>query len=543
MDGRDLPARDSARWSGLSGRAPRPESPPLYAYVLDADDDLAAELDVRTRVAARQLATARVLDAQAGRMRPGSVVQAAGGGPGLLILDGLLAVHTRIVDRTVTELLGAGRPAAAPAPPHRRDGGAGHDVARADRHALCAAGRGVRPAGAALAADRARAAATGGAPLRRQRCAARDLVPAAAGGAAGAACCGTWRRAGAGSSRPASASRCRSPTGCSVSWWRPSDRRSRTRWHASAEAGLVTGTPGDWHLHGKLDEHLESLIERTPRLEQHAPAGAAVCRTDRVQRMTTTGPSAAPAAAQRRPVSVLWITSGLGCDGDSVAMTAATNPSLEDLLRGALPGVPPMVLYNPMFAFETGEDFMRAWHDAEQGALDPFILVLEGSVPNEEINGDGHWAGMGTDRETGQPILTNSWIDRLAPRACGRAGAGHLRCLRRHPRHEEQPDRGDGPARLPRLALAIAARHPDREPARLPGAARQHHRDAAVPDPAPGGPGPAARPGRAGPAGQHLRTHRARGLQPRRVRERRAVRRGARRRPLPGQARAAPARW
>ena len=42
----------------------RPQSPPLYAYVLDADDDLAAELDVRTRVAARQLATARVLDVQ-----------------------------------------------------------------------------------------------------------------------------------------------------------------------------------------------------------------------------------------------------------------------------------------------------------------------------------------------------------------------------------------------------------------------------------------------------------------------------------------------
>ena len=28
--------------------------------------------------------------------------------PGLLILDGLLAVHTRIVDRTVTELVGPG---------------------------------------------------------------------------------------------------------------------------------------------------------------------------------------------------------------------------------------------------------------------------------------------------------------------------------------------------------------------------------------------------------------------------------------------------
>ena len=33
------------------------------------------------------------------------------------------------------------------------------------------------------------------------------------------------------------------------------------------------------------------------------------------------------------------------------------------------------------------------------------------------INGDGHWAGLGVDPETGQPITTTSWIDRLAPRA------------------------------------------------------------------------------------------------------------------------------
>jgi hydrogenase small subunit len=111
------------------------------------------------------------------------------------------------------------------------------------------------------------------------------------------------------------------------------------------------------------------------------------------------------------------MTSGLGCDGDSVAMTAATSPSLEDLLHGTLPGMPRIVLYNPVLAFETGEEFMRAFRRAADGDLDPFVLVLEGSVPNEEINGDGHWAGFGVDPETGQPITTNTWIDRLAPRA------------------------------------------------------------------------------------------------------------------------------
>ena len=126
---------------------------------------------------------------------------------------------------------------------------------------------------------------------------------------------------------------------------------------------------------------------------------------------------AAVRSPDRSPVNVLWITSGLGCDGDSISMTAARNPSLEDLLRGCLPGMPPVILYNPVFAFETGDDFMRAWFKAAAGRLDPFILVLEGSVPNEEINGDGHWAGLGVDAATAQPILTNTWIDRLAPKA------------------------------------------------------------------------------------------------------------------------------
>ncbi|MDQ6607294.1 MAG: hydrogenase expression protein HypE, partial [Actinomycetota bacterium] len=122
-------------------------------------------------------------------------------------------------------------------------------------------------------------------------------------------------------------------------------------------------------------------------------------------------------AGHSEPVSILWITSGLGCDGDSIAMTAATNPSLEDLLRGCLPGMPPVILHNPMLAYESGAEFMESFHRAAAGRLDPFILVLEGAVPNEEINGDGHWAGMGVDAETGQPILVTTWIDRLAPQA------------------------------------------------------------------------------------------------------------------------------
>jgi hydrogenase small subunit len=123
------------------------------------------------------------------------------------------------------------------------------------------------------------------------------------------------------------------------------------------------------------------------------------------------------AGSERLLVHVVWLTSGLGCDGDSVAMTSATSPSLEDLVRGVLPGMPRVAIYNPLLAYETGEDFMRAFWGAAAGDLDPFVLVLEGSVPNETLSGEGSWAAFGTDPGTGDPIPTNDWIDRLAPRA------------------------------------------------------------------------------------------------------------------------------
>ncbi|MEA2419514.1 MAG: hydrogenase small subunit, partial [Thermoleophilaceae bacterium] len=114
---------------------------------------------------------------------------------------------------------------------------------------------------------------------------------------------------------------------------------------------------------------------------------------------------------------MLWMSAGLSCDGESVAMTAATNPSIEDLLSGVIPGSPAVVLHMPMLAFDNGEDFMQAWYDAESDKLDPFILVLEGSVPDERRSGDGHWTGFGVDPFDGQPISVNEWIDRLAPKA------------------------------------------------------------------------------------------------------------------------------
>ena len=121
---------------------------------------------------------------------------------------------------------------------------------------------------------------------------------------------------------------------------------------------------------------------------------------------------------------VIWMTSGLSCDGDSVAMTSAVNPSLEDIITGAIPGMPKVVAHTPVLAYENGAEFMQAWYDAEAGKLDPFVLIVEGSIPNEKINGEGHFAGMGVNPSNGQPITTNEWIDRLAPKSPRRLRLG-----------------------------------------------------------------------------------------------------------------------
>jgi hypothetical protein len=39
-------------------------------------------------------------------------------------------------------------------------------------------------------------------------------------------------------------------------------------------------------------------------------------------------------------IDVLWITAGLGCDGETIALTGASQPSLEDPVLGGIPWVP-----------------------------------------------------------------------------------------------------------------------------------------------------------------------------------------------------------
>ncbi len=124
-----------------------------------------------------------------------------------------------------------------------------------------------------------------------------------------------------------------------------------------------------------------------------------------------------PSGAEASTVHVLWLNAGLSCDGDSVSLTAATQPSIEDLVGGTLPGAAPMELHWPLLSTENGDEFLAAFHRAAAGELGRFILVVEGSIANESIKESGYFAGFGTDAATGQPITTSVWLDRLAAHA------------------------------------------------------------------------------------------------------------------------------
>ncbi|WP_433345734.1 hydrogenase expression protein HypE [Microtetraspora malaysiensis] len=134
--------------------------------------------------------------------------------------------------------------------------------------------------------------------------------------------------------------------------------------------------------------------------------------------------SAPAVTAALDEVHILWTSEGMSCDGDTVSVTAASLPSIEDVVLGLVPGLPKVHLHNKVLSPQVGDEFMAAFHRAARDELGPFIFVVEGSIPNEKINGEGYWTSMGNDPVTGDPITVNEWIDRLAPKAWAVVAAG-----------------------------------------------------------------------------------------------------------------------
>jgi hydrogenase small subunit len=126
-------------------------------------------------------------------------------------------------------------------------------------------------------------------------------------------------------------------------------------------------------------------------------------------------------------VHVFWL-SGMSCDGCSVAMIGASNPSVEDLALDRVPDFPLVVMHHPMISEESGHDLMAHYAAAVDGSLGaPYIVVLEGSVPDDQALPAGHLAAMGTPadwprsarmaRSGSRHLRTTDWMIALAPGA------------------------------------------------------------------------------------------------------------------------------
>jgi hydrogenase small subunit len=130
-------------------------------------------------------------------------------------------------------------------------------------------------------------------------------------------------------------------------------------------------------------------------------------------------------------VHVFWLA-GMSCDGCSIAVTGATNPSIEDLLAGAIPGVPRVVLHHPVLSIAAGAPFTRPLHAAAEGKLGaPYVVVLEGSIPDDQaLPDDGSYysamGGGGFDpaSDTDQPNRVTGWVKALAPGAAASIAIG-----------------------------------------------------------------------------------------------------------------------
>jgi hydrogenase small subunit len=129
-------------------------------------------------------------------------------------------------------------------------------------------------------------------------------------------------------------------------------------------------------------------------------------------------------------VHAFWFA-GMSCDGCTVSVTGATAPSVEQLLIGALPGVPQVVLHHPVVNMESGPNYLRAHEAALQGTLGaPYVIILEGSATDETLAlpTGGYWSGHGEEPwgEDGaeRTVSASEWVARLAPGAAASIAIG-----------------------------------------------------------------------------------------------------------------------
>lgn len=98
-----------------------------------------------------------------------------------------------------------------------------------------------------------------------------------------------------------------------------------------------------------------------------------------------------------------------------MAVLGASAPSLEALLTGQVPGVPEVILVHTALAFEANAAYLDYLYRSWRGEIKPYLLVLEGSVFDEALAGEGQFSGLGEEGD--HPVTIAEWVRRLTPGA------------------------------------------------------------------------------------------------------------------------------
>jgi len=132
-------------------------------------------------------------------------------------------------------------------------------------------------------------------------------------------------------------------------------------------------------------------------------------------------------------VNIVWLQ-GQACSGDTISLLNAVDPSLIEVLEGEVRGLPKVDLkVHPTVMEEWGVARLgwsgsREWdantilESVAAGEMDPFILVVEGSVEDNSRAGAGYFCSIGETEEGA--LLFEEWVKKLSKRAVAVVAVG-----------------------------------------------------------------------------------------------------------------------
>ncbi len=138
-------------------------------------------------------------------------------------------------------------------------------------------------------------------------------------------------------------------------------------------------------------------------------------------------------------LNIVWLQAQT-CSGDTIALLDAVDPSLVDMLLGQAIGLPKIELvFHPTLIAKWGIHHIPPkeigkiaieWNavsvldDAIEGKLDPYILVVEGSIPNEDMakRYGGYFCSLG--ERYGEVIYSEDYLKKLAENAIAVVAVG-----------------------------------------------------------------------------------------------------------------------